>query len=304
MKELVLTGLDGANPLGFFAALGALEVLSDRGIPARLAWRDEGAWRPILTGLDVGIEALIEWIDEDRSACADERALALEYDGKRDLKPSPERFREYLVDLVSRASPERRRGVDWASAFATDVATDNNGNTKPTALHFTAGQQQFLKMVAELVVGVTAADIQEALLGPWKYERPLPVMGWDATADRAYALRASNPSGDKKLGVPGADWLAVRGLACLPVAPVGTRVRMTGCVGGWKTGELQWGLWTVPLVREVVRSTLRLDLVNMRADEREARGIGVVFACGIKRSDQGGYGSFEPARVANSPSVR
>jgi hypothetical protein len=35
----------------------------------------------------------------------------------------------------------------------------------------------------------------------------------------------------------------------------------------------------------------------MKAEERAARGIGAVFSCGIKRSDQGGYGSFEPAAV-------
>jgi len=31
--------------------------------------------------------------------------------------------------------------------------------------------------------------------------------------------------------------------------------------------------------------------------ERGARGIGAVFSSGIKRSDQGGSGSFEPASV-------
>jgi hypothetical protein len=297
MKEVVLTGIDGANPLGFLAALGVLEVLAERGVPAQLEWRDHGAWRPVLTGVDGGIDALVSWIEEDRLSCVDEPALALEYEGKRDLKPPPEEFRKYLNALVTEARADRRRGVDWASAFATDVATDNNGNTKPTALHFTAGQQLFLKMVADLVTGVTPADIEEALVGPWQYERALPVMGWDATAARDYALRASNPSGDKKLGVPGADWLAFRGLTSVPMVPVKTRVQTTGCVGGWKTGSFRWGLWTVPLGKEVVRSTLRLELATMTAGERAARGIGVVFSSGIKRSDQGGYGSFEPATV-------
>jgi hypothetical protein len=297
VKEVVLTGLDGANPLAFFAALGVLEVLSERGVPARLQWRDESVWRPVLTGFDGGIDALVGWIDEDRISCSAEPAIGLECDGKRDLKPAPAVFRSYLEHLVAQAEPGRRRGVDWASAFATDVAMDNNGNTKPTALHFTAGQQQFLKMVTELVAGLTPEDIREALVGPWRYERPLPVMGWDATMARDYALRASDPSGDKKLGVPGADWLAVRGLTFLPVVPVKTRAKTTGCIGGWKTGHFRWGLWTVPLGRAVVRSTVRLELDQMIAEERAARGIGVVFRCGIKRSDQGGYGTFEPATI-------
>jgi hypothetical protein len=297
VSEIVLTGLDGANPLGFFAALGVLEVLSERGMPARLQWRDEGVWRPVLTGFDGGCDALVGWIDEDRISCNAEPALGLEYDGKRDLKPAPAVFRSYLEQLVAQAESGRRRGVDWASAFATDVAIDSNGNTKPTALHFTAGQNQFLKMVTELVGDVTAKDIREALMGPWRYERPLPVMGWDATMARDYALRASNPSGEKKLGVPGADWLAVRGLTFLPVVPVKGGVKTTGCTGSWKRGDFRWGLWTVPLGSAVVRSTLRLELDQMVAEERAARGIGVVFKCGIKRSDQGGRGTFEPATV-------
>ena len=52
-----------------------------------------------------------------------------------------------------------------------------------------------------------------------------------------------------------------------------------------------------PLGCAVVRSAARLELDQMIAGERAARGIGVVFKCGIKRSDQGGYGSFEPATI-------
>jgi hypothetical protein len=39
---------------------------------------------------------------------------------------------------VKAASSHARRSVDFLAAFATETATDNNGNTKPTALHFTA----------------------------------------------------------------------------------------------------------------------------------------------------------------------
>lgn len=296
MNEVTLTGLDGANPLGFLAALGVLEVLHDRGEPARIRWRDEGGWRPVIS-CDADLDRLVTWIDEDRRACVDDPALQLEYDGKRDLKPEPPVFREYLQRLAAESSPTARRSVDWAGSFASDMVKDNNGNTKPTALHFTAGQQQFLKMVADLVEGTTAEDVREALVGPWRYASPLPVMGWDSTANRDYALRASNPSTDKKLGVPGADWLALRGLGYLPAFPVKDRVHTTGCTGGWKSGKFSWALWTVPLARDVVRSTLQMTFVSMSGRERIARGIGAAFECGIKRSDQGGYGSFEPAGV-------
>lgn len=297
MPDITLDGLNGTNPLAFFAALGILAAVSDESADTRLLWRYAGSWRPVLTSSCPDIVALTTILDADRQSCVVDRALALEYDGKRDLKPRPERFHAFLAELSEQATATRRRSVDWASAFGTDVATDNNGNTKPTALHFTAGQQQFLQMVAELASKVTKDDLLEAIQGPWKYERPLPVMGWDATSSRDYALRASDPSTDKKLGVPGADWLAIRGLTFFPTAPRGNRVMTTGCVGGWKDGQFRWPLWTVPLSVPVVRSVVSQVWSEKTAIERTARGIGAIFSSGIKRSDQGGYGSFEPADV-------
>jgi hypothetical protein len=277
------------------AALGVLAAAGDTVPDVRLRWNYDGIWSPVLSSDHADIESLINCLDNDRSACIDDPALALEYEGKRDLKPPPKRFRALLLELSVQATPRRRRSVDWASAFATDVAVDNNGNTKPTALHFTAGQQQFLQMVGELVSKTTADDLREALDGPWRYERPLPVMGWDATSSRDYALRATDPSTDKKRGVPGADWLATRGLVFFPTFPRGGRIRTTSCFGGWKDGLFRWPLWTSPLSASVVHSLLGLNVEAMTAAERRARTIAVLLSAGIKRSEQGGYGSFEPA---------
>jgi hypothetical protein len=298
MHDVTLSGLDGSNPLGFLAALGALAAVEGGTSQPRLRWRYDGVWNPVLTSEHADVGSLADRLNRDRRGCVSDAALSLAYDGKRDLKPSPPVFRAYLAGLCDAAGPADRRSVDWAAAFGTDVAVDNNGNTKPTALHFTAGQQQFLQMVEELVRKVTQEDIREAIEGPWKYEKPLPVMGWDATSSRDYALRASNPSLDKKLGVPGADWLAARGLAFLPCAPCDRRILTTGCAGGWKDGSFSWPLWTVALRGPVVRSLLRLDTQGMERTERSARGVGAVFRSGIRRSDQGGYGSFEPSSAA------
>jgi len=295
MSDIVLSGLDGSNPLAWMAALGVLEVLSDRGAPARLRWQNVGTWVPVVTDCEGNLDDLLRWIDEDRASCVSDPAIALTYEGKQDLKPAPPVFRDYLQNLVADSAPAHRRSVDWAASFGSEVVVDNNGNTKPTALHFAAGQQQFLKMVNDLVQGVTADDLREALVGPWCYARPLPVMGWDATAARDYALRASNPSNDKKLGVPGVDWLAARALTCLPVAPSGARLKTTGCVGGWKTGSFRWPIWTVPLGPSMVRTIVRMDVPALETTARLALGVGAVFSAGIKRSDQGGYGSFTPS---------
>lgn len=301
MSPIVLTGLDGSNPLGFLAGLGVLNTLADRGGRPTLSWQP-GVWHAVVEDDTLrDRDALIAALVQDRATWSDEGCLALKYTkGKKasawDLKPPPGRFRSYLIDLVSRSEPGCRREVDFAASFATESARDNNGNTKPTALHFTAGQQEFLGTVGELRNAVTPADLKEAVFGPWRYARKLKILGWDCTAARVYALRSDDPSKADKLGVPGADWLAFRGLSFLPVVPRGQQILTTGCSGGWKTGQFCWPLWNVDLTRMTVRAVLQTPaLAELPERTRRARGISAVFASAIRRSDQGGYGSFAPA---------
>jgi hypothetical protein len=302
MTDIVLTGLDGSNPLGFLAGLGVLNVLGERGGPATLAWRS-GDWRPIVH--DDGVAdggALIEALRRDLATWKNDPCLALKYEKARggrawDLKPPPSVFRDYLDKLVKKSEPARRRSVDFAAAFATETAQDKiNGNTKPTALHFTMGRQQFLEMVARLQEGVTADDFREALFGDWRVRRPLPVLGWDSAATRDYALRASDPSKEKKEGVPGAEWLAFRGLSFIRVASRGDQIVTTGCSGGWKSGRFCWPLWDRPLARDTVQVVLQTSALDEVPEmTRRARGISAVFSSAIRRSDQSAYGGFAPA---------
>lgn len=58
--ELVLTGLDDANPLGFLAAPGTLRT-SAMGCPnptPHMSRRSAGGWRPVLHSTFVGADAL------------------------------------------------------------------------------------------------------------------------------------------------------------------------------------------------------------------------------------------------------
>jgi hypothetical protein len=125
----------------------------------------------------------------------------------------------------------------------------------------------------------------------------LPVLQWDSTASREYALRASDPSKDKKLGVPGAEWLAFRGLQFFRAVPVGSKVVTTACGGGWKTGYLRWALWSCWLSAPAAMTVLGQAWADRSAAEREARGIVLGLESSIRRSDQGGYGSFAPSRI-------
>ncbi len=320
-NAVTLTGLDGANPLAFLAALGVLRVLDlrarSRGRPLpSLSWSDEGCWRPVVHG-PPSVDALIGELLEDKDTWQLDPAFAIAYDdagdlvdlqkadGKvtRDLKPKPAAMRAFLDGLASRAvAPSEafvlRRALDTAATYGSEIVQDNNGNTKPTAFHFTAGQQQFMRAVADLQTGVTGDDLQEALVGPWLRESTLPNMGWDATNARLYAFRATNPSGDKKTTVAGADWLAFIGLGAFPSFPRGTRLLTTGVEGGWKDSTFTWAVWAKPATFRVASSVCRTaSLSSLPPAERLARGIAAVFTSSISRTDQGGYGSFSPAEV-------
>jgi hypothetical protein len=205
-----------------------------------------------------------------------------------------------------------RAEADLFCGLVAEGAVDGSGKGKPTHLHFTAGQQLFLTMARALVEGVDAEHLREAVQGPWRDDSTLPSMSWDSRGGRPYALRASDPSKIKRSSVPGADLLALLGLAALPVRAVANRytgtlaLETTACDPRWKEGAFRWPLWAVPLSLTVVRSLLsdpalvdvgrrrrRADRPGARpADVLAARGVLRVLEAPIRRTDQGGYGSF------------
>lgn len=305
-----LTGLDGQNPLGYLASLGLLRVLDDdarrrQAAPPRLRWGSEGYTFPVLV-TDLDVDRVMETVLDDARAQADNRALTFAYtkegreadpaddDAVRDLKPPPEIARTVLDECATR--PRRVSGL--IAGFFSDLVQDTTkGNTKPTAFHFTAGQQLFLAMVEELRRGIDRDDVVEALIGPWLNASTLPSLSWDASAVRSYALRADDPSKEKRGSIPAANWLAVIALELFPVVPIGVRLVTTAVTGGWKDSAFRWPLWNVPVTFFTAASLLRVDPRRWTGAERDALGISEVYASSISRSDQGGYGSFSPASV-------
>lgn len=309
MIQHELSGLDAQNPLGFLAALGLLRVLDDvaaaQGTPKpRLAFSASGSPVPILH-TDLEFDALVEAVLADAAAQEGNRALKLAYtkEGERvsaddpaairDLKPPLHVARELLEECS--AGPPRTSQL--AAAWFSELVADNKGNTKPTAFHFTAGQQTFLSMVDQLRREITADDVREALRGPWSNTSSLPSLSWDASVSRNYALRASDPSKEKRGSVPAANWLAVIALQFFPVAEQRGKLATTGIIGGWKDSTFYWPLWHVPITAHAATSLLRVDARRWTSSERAAVGIFRVLRAGILRSDQGGYGSFSPADV-------
>lgn len=316
MTALVLPGLEAQNPLGFLAALGLLRVLEDEAARVdrerpRLGFVDQGGFVARLLTSHTMAE-IVAIVLEDAAAQADNRALQFAYNEEgalvapgpkgaiRDLKPRPSGARELLEFAATKDS----RSAAQAAAWFSELVKDNNGNTKPTAFHFTAGQQAFLEMVEALRVGLGAEHLREALDGPWLNTSPLPSLSWDASVARMYALRAGNPAKERRGSVPGANWLAVVGLTFFPVVVHGRRLVTTGMRGGWKDSSFAWPVWSPPAEVTTIASLLRLDATAWTQRERAAYGVETVLRCRILRSDQGGYGSFAPAAVVPPASGR
>jgi CRISPR-associated endonuclease Cas3-HD len=118
-QALVLTGLDGGNPLGFLAALGALVVLRRKTCPqARLAWRRTATWQAILTDIALGPEALCDAITRELqgklvSDDAEKRRMATqkEFDSAR----------KALKDKRNEIKKRGLRGKDRTTAIEVEI---------------------------------------------------------------------------------------------------------------------------------------------------------------------------------------
>lgn len=301
MTEVDLPALEGTNPLGFLAALGVVDVLTVTDGRPTLRWTDELVPHAVISGSG-DLESILDLLDRDRRKWNESILLSFPQSSPLpDVKPDAKTLRMWL-DAVSQRS-DSRTDSDHLCAILAEDALDGNGKAKPTHLHFTAGQQQFLEMVRILVSEVDRERLKEAVCGPWRYDSPLPTLSWDARGERVYAVRGTNPSKEKRLGVPGADLLAFRGLAFYPVLrTVNGSLRTTACDSEWKRSAFRWPLWSVPCTRDVIRSlvadrTLVSPQSTARPEDLEARGIMWVLQAPIRRTDQGGYGSFGAPEV-------
>lgn len=301
--RLECTGLAGTNPLGFLAALGLLDVAHRAHLDPRLSWTDDVVPTAVFDGGDLAAVTDLVLADRDRWV---EDSLVLNYPPDAPfpvLKPPLDGLREWIGAVAgSRSHPA---DLQMLRALVSEGARDGKGVSKPTHLDFTAGQQQFLVAVREIAHAVDRERVEEALIGPWRYDSDTKTMSWDGRGDRVYAVRATNPSNEKRTGVPGADWLAFLGLSFYPVAATTDWQLLTAaCDTSWKVSAFRWPLWGVPASYSTTRAVVTDPaIVGLRLTASidpgvlRARGIRRVLRAPIRRSDQGGYGSFGGAEA-------
>lgn len=288
-----LTGLEGTNPLGFLAALGVLSLPDgggDRG--SRLAWTDDMVPYAVVSGFS-SVDEVAERAMSERQLWRDSMALTFSRDGEQidDVKLSGSDLRHYIEACLY--TDDGGRSIALASALVAEGSYDRLAKAKPTDLHFTAGQQKFLRMARELLDKLDEAALAEALAGPWTYESELPSFMWDVTDDRVYALASYKPSSEKKQTEPGAEFLALLGLAALPVFAGKGGTQTTGCSGSWKAGALTWPIWAEPCSFRGACSLLLHASAGNQA-WLAAWGVRRLMSSPIVRSEQGGSGTLSP----------
>ena len=297
--ETMLSGLPGDNPLGLLAALGSQVALAEQNVDAQLHWTDHPIPKPILSpAVDLAdvasaaLEVASDWL------VSEALSEALKSDLK--LRPGqPDEIREYLTSCRAVGAS----GLLGMCLLAEGVASETDKNkAKPSDLYFTSANQKFVTIARTILREATEAEIVADIGEPWRYNSERESLMWDSVDDRLHAYSAADPAKAPKFTNPGAEALAVIGLSRYPCFASPGRTLTQGCSGSWKRGAFVWPLWAVPATVGAVRSLLAQVAVPEDADRRRvdwyrAWGISKVMQSQIRRSPQGGYGTFGPPRV-------
>lgn len=315
---IALDALDGANPLGFLAALGTLRLLTLL-FPAkdvRLSWSLRlGAWRPLLsmqTGLSRneiaaalkqnGVDLAIMFSPE--LLAASEQAGPTKKSGEEGWKdklrfPTPA-YRRHCEEAVSVSSMVDHRVADFAATWAGETATDLVGKVevaRRTRFDFTAGNQALIDMFRAVRQAVSVKVIDRSLFDRWIYLQGVSLR-WDPQDEkRQWALQAIDPKNNSKnppLADAGANFLAIEALPLFPLVPD----RWASQPGFGRDGggrHWRWPIWTCSLGLDTIRSLLTLSLADSEEWAARALGVSAVFQSGIAQPS-GRYRCFTPAR--------
>lgn len=310
MKGSHLEGIMGTNPLGFFAALGVQVLFQFASKPRQpLLWWSDNLIPHAVVDSEYSSNFIAECANSEFTKWADSITQLLELNLDKSSKISELKIQkddlQKFFRYLSQGGNEFNRAMSLVTCLIAEGSLDRKSVSKPTDLYFTAGNQKFLEMALDILQNVSYEDVIKTLDQTWPYDSELPSLMWDVTDSREYALRARNPSSDKKKTNPGSEALAVLGLCLYPVFGSRERTLTTGCSGKWKNGYFSWPLWSKPAKFNTVKSLVAhaySDIVPHQFKDGRDRwfrswGIFRIYQASIVRSDQGGYGTFSPPEV-------
>lgn len=301
-STLSLSGLDGANPLGMLAALGAFRTL-DRIEPdgrVAMSWTNMGnQWTPVVhTQSPWDKDQLIAALTDELRTMANHPALTF----AKNLRIQAKTFRNLAKQAVDHAiAGSGEVYCAFLAAFGCDAIEADNGEIEDTALRTMsgAGHQHFLQFMNQLACEATKENLNEALFGPWRYRDSGPSLRFDPMDDRRYALRWKNPSQDASTTVRGANRLAVEGVPMFPTTPMNNQLETTGFVGHKSDDTFwTWPIWEPPISLDTCQALLGLAELSAESPDRERlRARGVLAAYRSQRITIGKFRNFTPARA-------
>ncbi len=279
-NSILLTGLDGSNPLAFLAALGTLRTLTlalqDETV--KMSWEvDNGAWRPrvwcsIASGEDAIVQAIIKQLP---------RELPSPWTVDKRLPFAAFLLQLLMKEAVNAPMTDNRLSVDLLAAFGSEVFTDDKVNFADTAFRMVrsgdSAGQGLLHYACKNAAETTAQDVRLSLFDRWVYEDRGSSFRWDPAEDKMYALQAHNPSDDGSLSVVGANRLALEALPFFPVHPTVAGAATTGFTLPAPRAEFEfrWPIWKWPLTMMVTKSLLAQIRVIEEAGPKARCHMGV-----------------------------
>jgi hypothetical protein len=319
MSEILLSGLKAGEPIGFLAGLGLLRVCSRRerfGF-VKLGWKQPvGGAGVLVTEAECGTETVIEEVlDHMRGrhqlpVLAGRPAAGVTIgDGDwGDVKIDPALFASLLRATRPQLGLDDRESADFLAALGSECIRGQHKNeVKPSALHMTSGNQQFLETLRDVARSLDATEpvhakascppaeaFHEALFGEWRFADAFSSLGFDPTTEAIYALTAAAPTDTGPRSTRAAVWLAVEALPLFPCFPVTGRLHTRGFIESGT--RFRWPVWNVPLSLSAIRMVLGLP--ELFAPEPSPITLGSYGICALFEAERvtigKGYGQFRP----------
>lgn len=273
-----LPALDGRDPLGFLAALGLLNIISEeerRG--SCLSFSDTSGCAILHSDLTstesvasvladivyrAGDDTAIVGVDDRFPLRKQGRATALATGaGQGDPMRVP---REQYPDLLARVAEMGEDAVRWLCVLVTDFGVDRQGRAALTPYCAPSGQQSLRTFFATPLQAVRHGPetLREALEG-W---RRVDKFTGEYLDHRVIRDAAHHPEGKSvEAGVPGATWLATQALLLFRLTGDGTRATATLWHQLDNRPVMVWPLWNRPLDTAAVQTLLEHPALSPRS---------------------------------------
>lgn len=296
---LLLSGIDGTNPLGFLAALGVLRILTLGGENAKLKWiHDSGTRRPKIIGTSITLLEIGQRLHEtiqrlDNSAWSINDRLPFRAD----------EFRDCLRNASNAASRKCRDRVDTLTSFGVECYQDDRGTFEKTNLCMLrsadSSGQGMTAYGKRIIETRTYEEIQRAIQYEWSYLDEQCALRLDPSEDKPYSLQWNNPSSIGALSEKGANCLALFGLACFPVIPTRRGAETVGFgLSQQRVSIFTWPIWKYALNVDACRSLIALNELQTEQPDRKklvSLGIEAVYRCERIMTSKY-YANFMPSR--------